>query len=250
MAKPKELNFFSFHWEDGIESYQRHFAHMQTRLRGEASPSYTRAPLVDGVPERIAEAIPQVHLIYLIRHPIERMKSEYLHRVHLGKERAGSFSEAILTNPRYLLVSRYAYQIDRYLEHFPRSQLLVMTTERLKSERVEAIQDVLRFVGADASLLPGDLDRELNRADEKLRIPRALDSVRTVWRFARPVTGRIPRRWRHGLRAKLGRQINGEATYLGHDQETRVWEELMSDLIRLREIIGPQMNLWATDVAD
>ena len=250
MARPKELNFFSFHWDRGIDSYQQRFSGMEASIRGEASPSYTRAPLIENVPERIASLIPDVRLVYLIRHPVDRIRSEYLHRLHHGKERAATLAEAISTNPRYLIVSKYGYQIDRYLGYFAPSQLLVITTERLMSERQQAIQEVLAFLGADGSLLPPNLDQELNRGDEKQRIPRALDPLRTIWRSARPITGRIPSKWRHRLRSQLGGRIDPDAMKLSQEQEDRIWTELKPDFTRLREIVGPEMDLWATNQAN
>jgi hypothetical protein len=206
--------------------------------------------LIENVPERIASVIPDVRLVYLVRHPVDRIRSEYLHRLHHGKERAATLAEAISTNPRYLIVSKYGYQIDRYLDHFAPSQLLVITTERLMSDRLQAVQEVLAFVGADGSLLPPNLDQELNRGDEKQRIPPVLDPLRAVWRSARPITGRIPSKWRHRLRSQFGGQIDPDATKLSQEQEDRIWNELKPDLIRLREIVGPEMHLWTADQAN
>jgi hypothetical protein len=48
---------------------------------GECSPSYSWARTFRGVPERMAQVIPQARLIYLVRDPIARMRSMYLHQV-------------------------------------------------------------------------------------------------------------------------------------------------------------------------
>lgn len=245
MAQPKELNFFSFHWEQGLDRYRARFAPMEQEFRGEASTSYTRAPLVAGVPERIAKALPDARLIYLMRHPIERMRSEYIDQVHGGRERSPSFAQAIWENPRYLSVSSYAFQIDLYLNWFGRDQIKLVTTEALKSNRVKTMQGILEFVGADPQILPSNLDRELNRAEEKRRAPSALNPLRAVWRWARPWTGGVPRRWRHAVRSRVGRELPAMATHLLPEHEERIWQALAPDLARLREIAGAETHLWA-----
>ena len=53
---------------------------------GEASASYTTYPDADEVPARIAKLLPDVRMIYLVRDPIERIRSHYLHRLAAGKE--------------------------------------------------------------------------------------------------------------------------------------------------------------------
>lgn len=245
MATPKEVNFFSLHWEMGLDFYRQRFAAVTETIAGEASPSYSRAPLISGVPERIASTIPTVRLIYLIRHPIDRMRSHYIDRLHEGRERAATFSEAIESDRRYIDVSRYAYQIQLYLDHFPRSQLLVLTAEQLKTNRENAMRQILSFVGADSSILPANLNDELNRAGDKYRLARSLDQARLMWQKARPITGRIPKKWRHWLRTAVGREIAPVSLQLSRQEEQRLWEELTPDLQRLRTIVDPEMVLWA-----
>ena len=49
---------------------------------GECSPIYTMAPALGGVPERMAELfIPRARLVYVVRDPITRMQSMYMHQV-------------------------------------------------------------------------------------------------------------------------------------------------------------------------
>jgi hypothetical protein len=244
MATPKEVNFFSLHWSQGLDFYRRRFAGVPEDIAGEASPSYSRAPLIPGVPSRIASVVPDVRLIYLIRHPIDRMRSHYVDRLHEGRERAGTFSEALDSDRRYIDVSRYAYQIQLYLDHFPRNQLLVLTAEQLKADRETAMRRILTFLGADSSILPPNLNHELNSAGEKFRLARSLDPFRSMWQRARPVTGRIPQRWRHWLRSTLSRRVSGEALHLSAEQEERLWGELIPDLDRLRNIVDPAIDLW------
>ena len=55
------------------------------RIRGESSPHYTNRPRFDGVAERMRELLgSDVRLVYVVRDPIDRMLSHYLHNVGGG----------------------------------------------------------------------------------------------------------------------------------------------------------------------
>jgi uncharacterized protein YgbK (DUF1537 family) len=90
--------------------------------------------------------LPDARLVYLIRHPIERMRSHYLHRVLQGKERA-PLDEAVFSDPSYLDTSSYAMQIEQYMEWFARAQLLVITAEALRRDRLDTLRRVVRSWG-------------------------------------------------------------------------------------------------------
>ena len=135
MSSPKELHFFSARGGKDLDWYEAHFAAAGTAIAiGEASASYTTYPDSEGVPERIAEVIPDARLIYLVRHPIERMRSHYLHRIGAGKERL-PIEQALIDDPIYLGTSRYAARIERYLRCFPREQILIIRSEDLLAMR-------------------------------------------------------------------------------------------------------------------
>src|SRR5437879_4812348 len=132
MPKTKELDFFveEMNWSRGWTWYREQFeaAPAHTKARGEASTAYAKAPRFRGVPVRIAATLPDVRLVYVIRNPIERIRSHYQHRVATGAE-VRPLEAAVLENPIYVDYSRYAFQIEQFLEHFPREQLLVVRSE-------------------------------------------------------------------------------------------------------------------------
>ena len=107
-----------------------------TEIRGESSPTYSQEPLYAVVAARIATAVPDAKFVYLVRDPIERIRSAYLQRLG-GRQRPlriaqvePSIDEAIgdLRGPanQYLCPSLYMNQIRQYLEHFPKDSILVV----------------------------------------------------------------------------------------------------------------------------
>ena len=88
MSRPKELNFFvsELNWPLGRDWYAGHFDR-SARIRGESSPHYTNRPSFNGVPGRMHELLgSDVRLVYVVRDPIDRILSHYLHNVGGGYE--------------------------------------------------------------------------------------------------------------------------------------------------------------------
>lgn len=171
MPTPKEVQFFSRNWDKGWPWYEQRFDAAGAALSvGEASPSYAEFAHFPEVPERIASRLPDVRLIYLVRNPVDRVASQYLHNLARGDEHR-PMREAVLSHPSYLSIGSYASVVEGYLAHFPRSQLLVLESERLRDDRRDALRHVFEFLGVDPRVNHPELQREFYRADQK---PRAL----------------------------------------------------------------------------
>ena len=152
----------------GVDWYRKQFAGAGPDVIavGEASNAYAKYPKFDGVPQRIAAHIPDVRLIYIVRDPIDRILSHYRTRFAEGTERL-PLEEAVLSNPIYLDYSKYALQIEQYLKHIPREQLLVITADALRNDRQRTVQTVYEFLGVDASLVPNELNREFYQTNDR-----------------------------------------------------------------------------------
>jgi hypothetical protein len=180
MATVKELDFFvaSANWNRGVGWYEKQFeAAGDAAVAGEASTAYTKHPIVTGVPERIATVVPDCRMIYVLRDPVDRIRSHYQHRVAIGTERA-PIEEAVIADPVYLACSRYASQIERYLECFPRERLLLLTSEQLRTERLETMRRVFGFLGVDEQVVPSTLDREYYRTEGRATYPPIVGKLR------------------------------------------------------------------------
>lgn len=250
MSEPKELDFFTteHNWHRGLEWYERHFDDAGDAIAvGEATGQYTNWPEYDGVPARMASVVPDVRLVYVIRQPIDRMLSHYRYMRARGDEDL-PMAEAFRTVPMYLNVSRYATQIDRYLEHFSRDQLLVIASEDMRDDRRATVGRVLTFLGVDASILPASIDQEFNRTDKQLHRPRA------ALRWAKKLPGYDTLAAHAPAAAKSVVQRVGKTAVL-RDDEDRLSDELRAELrqaldedtMRLREHLGPDFHCWGWD---
>ena len=204
MPQVKEMDFFveELNWRRGIEWYGRQFRRLDPHVTaiGEASPSYAKYPEYAGVPERIASCAPDAQLIYVVRDPIERIRSHYQHRAMTGSEH-DPIERAVLRDPTYIDTSRYAMQIERYLHWFPREHLLLLSSEELRSDRVTTLRRVLEFLRVDPRFVPPTIDREFYRTEERARYPRY------VWWVRRNLKRFVPHSKRWWLRRTMNRYV-------------------------------------------
>lgn len=235
MARPKELRFFSHYWDRGLDWYAERFEDVPDgHLAGEASVQYTEAPLLADVPERIASVMPDVRLIYLVRDPIEQIRSFYRHRVFKGSERLLTLDAAIRNDPIYLMVASYGYQMSIYLDWFDSGQILILDSSDLLHQRTDAVDTVLGFLGLNGPIPEDRLQVELNRGEEKDFLPRYVSLPRSLWRASRPVTGRIPRKWRHSVRRSLASPPSPSSFDISSDTRRWLHSKLEGELETLR----------------
>lgn len=123
----KEPNFFSRNYERGIEWYDGLFQRRSDDLiRMDASVSYTFPHFPDAL-DRLATHAPGAQVVYVVRDPIPRAVSHYLHNRHYFKqETAPDFATAIRENQLYAGAGDYRHWLDALHERFPLDQVLVV----------------------------------------------------------------------------------------------------------------------------
>lgn len=256
MPKVKELDFFveQSNWSRGVGWYEEQFAGSgEARCVGEASTAYTKYPHFSGVPAHMASVVPAARLIYVVRDPIERIRSHYEHRVALGAERK-PIERALLENPIYVDYSRYASQIDQYLEHFAPEQLLVITAEALRNDRGAAVHRLYEFLGVDPAFVPASLDREFYRTGERRSYPPVVWSARRVLKRYIPKTKQakelvdsIVLRRRRPEAPASDRLADDQQRVIPEDVEHSLAEVLRGDATRLRRFLGKDFDCWGLD---
>jgi hypothetical protein len=248
MATPKELRFFSHQWDRGVDWYRSKFSQASPdHPRGEASPQYTQDPIFPLVPQRIASVVPDAKLVYLVRDPVEQMRSYHRHMVHRGTETNREFGKAIRNQPRYLAATSYGRQLSLYLNYFSAESILVVPTRQLLDDRATAMRKVLEHIGGDTEVLPPNLDEMRNTRDEKTVLPSYFDSPRAVWRKYRGLTGRLPRSWRRSIRGLLGTPLPSEASEVDPGTADWIRDNLSADRELLDKLTGNSLSHWTSD---
>jgi hypothetical protein len=168
MSKPKELNFFAreLNWDLGLDWYASRFD-SRFEVRGESSPHYTNLPRFEGVAERIGEHCPDARLIYMVRDPIKRILSHWVHATGAGYETREMVPTLSEPDSSYIHRSMYWMQLQPYLERFDRSQIEIVAQEELQAEREETMRKAFGFAGVDESFTSEQFDREWERSSAK-----------------------------------------------------------------------------------
>jgi hypothetical protein len=208
----------------------------------EASTAYTKCPVFSGVPERIASVVPDARFVYLVRNPVERAWSQYVHNLAHGRE-TRSFSQAVAELPHYRDISRYGMQLNEFLAVFPRERVLVQVFEEMVKEPAATVRAVCEFLGVDASYTPPTGEVAFNVSSEKRRASGGLRLVQTL-----RADERIPWRLRHWLRER-GQVLPSKADVMTPDLRASLVESLRPDTEAFFDLLGRRVTAW-TDFAD
>lgn len=170
MSEIKEINFFSNekYWKKGLGWYEQHFSRATQRCVGEASTSYTSFPSHTQTPERIFKYQPHAKLIYIVRDPIDRFISHYLHEVTRGLEHREINDIIYNYHEDFLLTQgKYNSRLEQYLKYFPKESFHLLTIEDLKNNSVETVKSIFKFLDIDTSF-PDMLAHSRHNANTKV----------------------------------------------------------------------------------
>jgi len=144
MSHPKELDFFSFNLEKGVEWYERHF--VEDKICGEASPNYSKW---EDTPHKIHQYYPDIKLIYILRNPVDRFISQCNHHQLdpesiLREVESGDFSSAL--NREIFTNGQYRKHIINYLKYFSGEQMHICFFKDLKNEPKKFLNELFDFL--------------------------------------------------------------------------------------------------------
>lgn len=161
----------------GAEQYASIYGHA-TRprmLAGDVSTTYAMLPNIAGCARRAYSLLdPSARIIYIVRDPIARIIS---HHRHERQERmiTDGIDDAVRRYGRFTAFSQYARQLEPWIGHFGRDQILVLRFEDYVASRNETIAEVCAFLAVPMAGDPIDEDVIHNQSDAK-------PEVRGVWR--------------------------------------------------------------------
>jgi hypothetical protein len=248
LATPKETNFFGVEkdWERGIGWYAGLFAGARDeQLTGEASVIYTVPSVAERAAERMRATIPNAKLIYVVREPVERIRSHYRHEVQRHRETRSLHDAVSEPGNEYVGTSRYFACLAPYIDRFPREQILVVSYEELVRAPYPGWSAVLRFLGLADRPSPGTAH---NVTAESEAWTGALLWLRRVGVFSFRRAAMLPTPIR-----KLGKRVftRGGATFERKLERSQapvppeVIDEVGRDAERLDAWLGRERPLWA-----
>lgn len=258
LPEEKEPRFFDTDalYNRGIEYYlETYFKGSQAYLkRGEASPAYSVQPEL--VAPRILDACGEdVQMIVIMRDPVSRLWSHYLHQVRncvetLSIEEALQCEEKRIQEGKpswvgYFTDGRYPIYLEKWFEYFSKERFLLLLTDDLEGDPVGTMQRIYSFLGVDQTFCP-ELSGRYNTVSVSrypwlarlLNRPNALTNL-AKHAFPYPLRKRI-----RDLVNEKNRRSLGAAPVMDPQLAADMRLRYRDDIIRLQEILGRDLGAW------
>jgi Sulfotransferase domain len=226
---PKEVHFFVDEgpwpigrWRRGVAWYESLFD--PAEVVADVCPSYSAWPIYPGAAARAREVVPDALVVYLVRDPIDRIASHWIHFRSRGYERR-PFGDSVLADGpdnEYLAGSRYGTQLGIWLEEYPREQVLVL---HQRAAGGDGDEELWRRLGV--SRPPAD--------PEPLNVSAEMTAPGPLERLPVPLRSLLPARVR---RRPLPRPV------IEPDTRARLHEALDADIARFHSFGGVRLEGW------
>lgn len=267
MPAHKEPNFFAYEGQTltcagpgaeyinnsitDLSRYQALFdnAPVDAKL-GEASPLYLYS---ETAPARIKHHVPDAKMVVILRNPIEQAYSHFMYATKQCIENEVNFTNALrLESDRmaqgwqplfgYSDFPRYGEQLARYLDLFPREQILIRRYEDFKSAPTDLLRDIYEFIGVDPAFTPNVSDR-INAGG----VPKN-QAFQDFLMKSNPVTKAIglvvPRRTRLRIRDWLASKNMDAPDEMPADARDILIARLSDDIERLERLLDWDLSDW------
>ncbi len=271
MSPVKETNFFALEGEKlnfpagtigkyylsgcitNIEDYRKQFQGVTNETAiGEASPIYLYHLKA---PERIQHYVPKVKLIAILRHPIERAYSNFLHNIGEGLEPLTDFAQALQEEESrirnnwwwgfyYVSAGFYYVQLKRYFERFNPNQIKVYLYEDVKTNALNVTRDIFKFLQVDETFIP-DMSTKYNVTG----IPRNKFWHQFLSRpsfIKAPLKLLFPSKLRNRICINL-KNRNLVKPQLPPAVRSQLIEMYREDILKLQDLIHRDLSKWVTD---
>jgi hypothetical protein len=171
LTTPKEPNFFSDDeiYARGLDWYQSLFGDAPPgAIKGEASTHYTKLPDHPKAVERLKSSVPRARFVYMIRNPVSRAASHYMHGWS-EKRMTGDFRHAFETFPELVNYGRFGMQIAPYVDAFGLDNICLTSLELLTADPRRELQRIASFVGQDSPVEWDSEDQARNTSVKRYR---------------------------------------------------------------------------------
>lgn len=167
-STPKEVDFFSYHYDRGYLWYESHFQEAPTAsLYFESSPSYFHDPRA---PMRVRNYHTEMKVLVLLRDPLKRALSNHMHEIIKGHIPTCPFETGLANNPAYVEQGLYATHLERWYDAFPQTQIKVMFAEDIAADAGRSARELFAFLAVNAAFDSPILHERRNESD-RARLP-------------------------------------------------------------------------------
>lgn len=244
VCEPKQPEFFCRSTDPAgeINSYADLFSSATAhQIAGEGSTSYTKRLAFPGVAERISRLIPTVKLIYIMRDPIRRIESHWMHTIRSGKQVESHDIISVKTSDNYVDTSLYWGQLNELWNWFSRQQVLTLFYEDFQRDPNESLGICHRFLGVPS--ITESTAAEVRHASIGSVVDKPIIGKFQKNKILRSLSAMLPRKARNVLKRpfqfKVNRRPNWTAAGLN-----RVLEVIKPDADSVLAYCGKPADYW------
>ena len=240
-SSPKEPQFFAKakNWKDELAVYENYFK-KEGRIRGEGSTSYTMYPWFNlGIWNHIYEYNPDMKFIYLVRNPIDRFVSHYMHLYERGYIDC-SLDETFKQTPLMFYVSRYYMQISPYIDRFGKDNVLLIDFDDFNNFRSQTVKQVSAFL---------DIDFDKFSTIDTVHINKSVGGYKKHYKYDNPsgylkvIKNTMPKFVWHRLTDNSKRAFTKKPT-LSVEQKQIINQYMKLDVLALQELMQKDLSHW------
>lgn len=242
MSEPKEPNFFSDEevWAKGLGWYGSLFDSMPDGdLKGESSTHYTKLPTYPECIDRMHEYLPNVKLVYVMRDPVDRLVSQFIHEWSMNKiPKDCPIDRAVDEYLELIDYSRYAMQLEPIVERYGKDSILPVFFERVMDNPQRELERIACFIGYDGDVEWVEDDAKNVSSQRQRRSPmlNTILNLKIVQMLRRTL---LP----ESLRAKIrSRWTMKDRPTLSEAVIERVRERLDPDMAELGKMLGVDLS--------
>lgn len=240
MSEPKEPNFFSddAQYARGVGWYRGLFAPAGPHeICGESSTHYTKLPTYPDTLARMREHVPDAKLIYMMRHPIDRLVSHYIHE-WTQRVIDEPIDQAVERHPELVDYGCYAMQLEPFLSSYGDENVLPVFSERLRAAPQAELERVCRFIGHVGPVQWQELPAA-NVSVERMRHSALRETLRAMPGLRGLYRALVPASLREGINGFWRMRQRPELSDVRRRQLERAFDE---DLRRLGQWLGVELR--------
>ena len=243
MPEEKEPNFFASDDKYSEAEYRALFNGSDSYTAvGEASVAYSLVERNPGAPERIAERVPSARLLYIVRHPLRRIESAWLHHSRLDADVSSDFPKAVRTFPPLLEGTRYMRNLDCYRRNFPDKRIHVLFLEDFAEDAPAVLERCDRFLGVNPNARSHSELAKENVSSQKERLHPLIHQIHEAdwWQRVRAI---VPPRLRRFVVRATRQNLSERPKW---NPATRRWalNQLQRDVQEILQYAGKPPDFW------
>lgn len=233
-----------------IDDYYNQFISVRNeKAIGEICPSYL---YFADAPHNIKVHIPKAKIIAILREPVARAFSAWVHLTRDGREYL-SFEEALADEPRrirerwaeiwhYKEESKYYNQLKRYYDSFPNENIKVVLYEDFKKSPMKVYAEICSFIGVDSSFSPNMSAKHNTGGIPKSKIIWNLMMKQNIWKtlFNNLMSVKIRKKIKEKIEA---RNVN-KKPQLDTYRKKELSVQFLDEINKIEQLIEQDLTVW------